>query len=174
MTVQNSKPQPGSPDPVIPAGDDAQTPAARSIVASGIARGVTRMLMAQGIGAVGELPLPDGRRADIVGLSASGLLSIIEIKSSVADFRCDQKWHTYRAYCDRLYFAVAPDFPIAILPDDTGLIFADRYGASIVRDAPEHSMAAARRKVMMLRFGRAAAARLARLQDPTADGMTEF
>lgn len=131
-------------------------------------------MMAQGIATVTELPLPDGRRADIVGLSADGLVTIVEIKSSVADFRCDQKWMAYRAYCDRLFFAVSPEFPVAILPEDTGLILADRYGGSVVREAPAHPIAAARRKVMMGRFGRAAAARLARVRDPGADGMGEF
>ncbi len=121
-----------------------------------------------------ELPLPDGRRADIVGLSAEGLITIVEIKSSVADFRCDQKWTAYRAYCDRLFFAVTPEFPVEILPPDTGLILADRYGGCVVRDAPGHPVAGARRKVMMLRFGRAAAVRLACFRDPRADGMGEF
>lgn len=148
--------------------------ALRSTVAAEIERGVTRLLMAQGIAAVSELPLPNGRRADIVGLSAEGLITIVEIKSSVADFRCDQKWTAYRAYCDRLFFAVTPEFPVEILPPDTGLILADRYGGCVVRDAPGHPVAGARRKVMMLRFGRAAAVRLARLRDPGADGMGEF
>ncbi|MEQ1697400.1 MAG: MmcB family DNA repair protein [Hyphomicrobiaceae bacterium] len=148
--------------------------ALRSMVAAEIERGVTRLLMAQGIAAVSELPLPDGRRADVVGLSADGIITIVEIKSRVADFRCDQKWTAYRAYCDRLFFAVSPEFPVGILPVDTGLNLADRYGGSVVRDAPGHPIAGARRKVMMLRFGRAAAVRMARLRDPGADGMGEF
>ena len=155
--------------------DPARTDSAgRSTVAADIERGVTRLLMAQGIAAVSELPLPDGRRADMVGLSADGLTTIVEIKSSVADFQCDQKWTAYRSYCDRLFFAVPPAFPVEILPEDTGLILADRYGGSVVREAPAHRIAGARRKVMMLRFGRAAAARLARGRDPGADGMSEF
>jgi hypothetical protein len=107
-------------------------------------------------------------------MSADGLVTIVEVKSSVADFRCDQKWTAYRAYCDRLFFAVSPDFPIEILPDDAGLILADRYGGSVMREAAAHPLASGRRKVMMLRFGRAAAARLARMRDPGADGMGEF
>jgi len=164
-------------DPVaaaLEAADGGDCGGVRSAIAADVSRGVTRLLMAQGIGVVCELPLPDGRRADIVGLSSSGGVWIVEIKSSVADFRCDTKWPTYRAYCDRLYFAVSPDFPVAILPEDAGLILADRYGGSMVREAPEHGLAAARRKVMMVRFGLAAAARLARVRDPGADGMGEF
>ena len=95
------------------------------------------------------------------------MISIIEIKSSIEDFRVDQKWPEYRDYSDRLFFAVRPDFPVDILPADTGLILADRYGGEIVRPAPELRLAAARRKIMTLRFGRAAAARLAIALDPS-------
>jgi hypothetical protein len=127
---------------------------------------VARLLMTYDIAVVYELPLPDGRRADVVGLSRDGAISVVEIKSSVADFRADHKWMDYRAYCDRIYFAVAPSFPLAILPADAGLILADRFGGAFERAAPEHRLAAGRRKAMMLRFGRAAAARLARVTDP--------
>lgn len=174
--MTNPKPDSQTGAPAIASNAEASTMAGggRAGVAAGVARGVTRMLMAQGIGAVQELPLPDGRRADVVGLSAGGQVWIVEIKSSVADFRCDAKWPEYRSFCDRLYFAVEPGFPVEILPDDAGLILADRYGGSVVREAPEHPIAAARRKVMMLRFGLAASARLARTRDPGADGMGEF
>lgn len=134
--------------------------------ASDIERGVTRVLMAHGIATVCELPLPDGRRADVVGISADGTVTIVEIKSSVADFRSDLKWSEYRAYCDQLFFAVGPAFPAEILPSDAGLIRADRYGGAVVIDPPQHRLSAARRRVIVLRFGRAAAARLARVRDP--------
>lgn len=136
------------------------------IVARDIERGVTRLLAAHAIAAISELPLPDGRRADIVGLAADGTITIVEIKSSVADFRADQKWPEYQAYCDQLYFAVEASFPSSVLPEETGLILADRYGGSFVRDADVHALAPARRKVMLLRFARAAASRLARVRDP--------
>lgn len=135
-------------------------------VSAGIARGVGRLLMAHDVVFVTELVLPDGRRADVVAISAAGTVSIIEIKSSVPDFRSDHKWTDYRAYCDRFYFAVDATFPAAILPVDTGLILADRYGGAYSREAPEHKLAAARRKAMILRFGRVAAARLASVNDP--------
>ena len=154
----------------LPDGDAAfqgQTGLAASMsTAAGVARGVARLFMAHGIVIVCELPLPDGRRADVVGLSAKGEISVVEIKSCLADFRSDHKWTDYRAYCDRLYFAVDPAFPVANLPADAGLILADRYGGAFAREAPEHRLAAARRKAMILRFGRAAASRLARLSDP--------
>ena len=135
-------------------------------IAAGIERGVTRLLLAHAIVSVVELPLPDGHRADVVGIGAGGRITIVEIKSSVADFRSDQKWQAYRAYCDELYFAVAPTFPVAILPDDTGLILADRYGGNFARQAPAHPLSAARRKAMTIRFARTAAARLIATRDP--------
>ena len=113
-----------------------------------------------------EVSLANGRRADVAAVAASGEIWIVEIKSSVEDFRTDQKWPEYRDYCDRLFFAVAPAFPREILPADTGLIIADRYGGEILRPAPEHKLAGARRKAMTLRFVRTAAFRLQAAIDP--------
>jgi hypothetical protein len=116
---------------------------------------------------VSELPLASGRRADLVALGAGGDIWIVEIKSSVADFRADHKWMDYRLHCDRLFFATALDMPCEIFPKDTGLIVADAFGASIECQAPEHRLAAATRKSMMLRIARASALRLQALSDPT-------
>ena len=77
----------------------------QSATALAIARGTTRLLHAHGYSVVSELPLPSGRRADLVALGADGTLWIVEIKSSIADFRADQKWMDYRLHCDRLFFA---------------------------------------------------------------------
>lgn len=131
-----------------------------------IERGVGRLLRSLGHAHVSELALANGRRADVVSLSPEGDMWIIEIKSSVEDFRADHKWHEYRDYSDRVLFAVAPDFPVEILPDDAGLVLADRYGGEIIRPAPEHRLAPARRKAMLLCFARAAALRLANAIDP--------
>ena len=115
---------------------------------------------------VSEVSLANGRRADIAAVAASGEIWIVEIKSSIEDFRTDQKWPEYRDYCDRLFFAVAPAFPREILPADTGLIIADRYGGEIVRAAPEHKLAGARRKAVTLRLVHTAAFRLQAAIDP--------
>ena len=138
----------------------------QSQTALAIARGTARYLHALGYCVVSELPLPSGRRADLVALGGDGEIVIIEIKSSVADFRADQKWMDYRLHCDRLFFATIVDVPCEIFPPDTGLIVADAFGASIVYEAPEHRIAAATRKSMMLRFAHAAALRLQALHDP--------
>jgi len=132
-----------------------------------IRRGALRLLHALGFAAVAELPLGSGRRADLVALGEGGEFWIVEVKSCIADFRADQKWHEYRLFCDRLLFAVAPEFPASILPADAGLVIADSYGGTLLREAPLHPLASARRKAMLVRFGRAAAARLTARLDPS-------
>jgi hypothetical protein len=132
-----------------------------------VARGTARFLLSHGFSCVAELSLASGRRADLVGLDRSGEIWIVEIKSSVADFRADQKWHEYRMHCDRLFFATSMEVPCEIFPPDTGLIVADAFGAHLVCEAPEHRLPAATRKAMMLAFARAAALRLQALADPT-------
>ena len=101
-----------------------------------IARGARRLLRAHGYATVAEMPLPSGRRADIVGLAPGGELLIVEIKSSIADFRADLKWPDYRLHCDRLYFAIPGDVPPGIMPEDAGLIIADAFGAEFMRPCP--------------------------------------
>src|SRR5882757_4334375 len=131
-----------------------------------IARGASRLLHAHGYCVVGELPLASGRRADLVALGRAGELWIVEIKSSVADFRADQKWMDYRLHCDRLFFATTLAVPCDIFPADTGLIVADAFGAAVTCEAPEHRLHAATRKAMLLAFARTAALRLSALADP--------
>ena len=131
-----------------------------------IARGTCRLLAHYGMRAIFELPLANGRRADLIAAGEDGSIWIVEIKSSLEDFRVDQKWPEYRDYSDRLFFAVSLDFPRGVLPADTGLIIADRYGGELVREAPEHKLPAARRKAVLIRFARAAASRLMTIADP--------
>jgi hypothetical protein len=146
----------------------------QSPTAFAVARGTARLLHSLGLACVNELALPSGRRADIVALGGNGDIWIVEIKSSVADFRADQKWMDYRLHCDRLFFATTLEVPCEIFPKDTGLIVADAFGASILCDAPEHRLPGATRKSMMLRFGHAAALRLQALADPTGPYGAEF
>ena len=138
----------------------------QSETALAIARGTARLLRALGFACVSELPLPSGRRADLVALNEKGEIWIVEIKSSLEDLRADQKWPDYRAHCDRLFFAFTADLPCEIFPADTGLIVADAYGAHMHCDAPEHRLPAATRKSMTVRFAMAAAQRINRLVDP--------
>ena len=143
-----------------------------------VRRGVQRLLAEMGAHVMPELSLATGRRADLVALSRQGDIWIVEIKSSIEDFRVDRKWPDYRLHCDRLFFATHPDVPPEIFPQDCGFILSDGYGAEIMREAPEHRLPAATRKALMLRIARAGAARLlaaelAGVPVPALDGESE-
>ena len=125
-----------------------------------VRRGVQRLMRDMGAHVLPELSLVTGRRADLVALTRQGDIWIIEIKSSIEDFRVDRKWPEYRLHSDRFFFATHPDVPAAIFPEECGFILSDGYGAEIMREAPEHRLAAATRKALMLRIARAGAARL--------------
>lgn len=125
-----------------------------------VRRGVQILLSDMGLALLPELTLANGRRADLITLSPKGEIGIIEIKSSIEDFRVDRKWPEYRDYCDRLFFATHAGVPADIFPPDCGLIVSDGYGAHLLRDAPEHRLPPATRKSVTLSFARVAAQRL--------------
>jgi hypothetical protein len=124
-----------------------------------VTRGAARLLVSLGHAPLGEVCLPNGRRADLMALGPRGELSIIEVKSGPQDYLTDRKWGEYLPYCDAFYFAVAPEFPRELLPDEPGLIVADGFGGAVLRDAPNLLLAPARRKALTLAFGRLAAMR---------------
>ena len=138
----------------------------QSSTAALVQRGLCRLLKAHGFAVLTELTLASGRRADVTAVKPDGRIWIIEIKSSPEDFHVDCKWPEYRDYCDQLFFAVPTTLDHIIMPADAGLIVADQYGAEILRDAPPHPLAAARRKAVTLLFARVAAQRLHGLWDP--------
>ena len=148
--------------------------AVEPIGAASLARGACRALELLGYVGLVEFPLANGRRADILALGKTGDLVIIEIKSSVADFRADRKWTGYRDYSDRLYFAVPNDFPRALIPDECGLMVADAFGAALLRDGTMTRLAAGRRRALTLRFARIAATRLRHFLDPDAFRLDGF
>src|SRR5213082_1450180 len=133
-----------------------------------LTRGACRALEQLGYASLVEFPLANGRRADILALGKTADLVIVEIKSSVADFRADRKWTGYRDFADRLYFAVPNDFPALLIPEECGLIVADPFGAALLRHGAATPLASARRRALTLRFARAAANRLRRQLDPQA------
>ena len=147
------------------------------LVARDVARGVTRLFFRSELFALCEVPLPNGRRADMVAIGAKGQLVIVEIKVSRADLLGDQKWTDYLDYCDLFYWAVPAGFGLEPFETDclgpacAGLIVADRYDAEVVREAPHRPLAAARRKAETLRFARRAARRLAGDLDPGLAGL---
>jgi hypothetical protein len=134
--------------------------------AAEVLRGVARALSAAGQAVLPEVPLANGRRADLLALDRRGTITLVEIKSCRADFVADRKWQEYLDYCDRFYFAVAPGFPLELLPPDEGLILADRFAGEILREARLRCLSAARRRAMLIRFARASAGRLQALLDP--------
>ena len=139
----------------------------QSPIALHVQRGVRRLFAQLGHATLPEFTLASGRRADVMALSANGVLTIVEIKSCVADFRADRKWPDYQDFCDRFYFAVPDTMPVDILPEDRGLIVADSFGAAIIREAGHHPLAGARRKAVTLRFAQSAAFALHALADPS-------
>lgn len=147
-------------DRIIPA---RQT---RPDVTIAVCRGACRLMRQAGHSVLLEMPLPDGRRADIFAIGRGGHLTIVEVKSSIEDWRVDLKWPDYLDWCDQLYFAVSVDFPQALIPPEIGLIVADAYGGEILRHPPSRPMAAARRKSLLIDCARLASERLARLEDP--------
>lgn len=141
-------------------------------LAADVARGVTRLFCRQDLFGICEVPLPNGRRADIMAVDSRGILAIVEIKVAKADLLGDCKWTDYLDYCDLFYWAVPPELAAILdrecyLPTEAGLIVADRYDAALVRAATHRPLAPARRKAELLRFARRAARRLSEQLDPT-------
>ena len=134
-----------------------------------VQRGVCRLLRQAGFAALPEFTLATGRRADVIAINGQGHIWIVEIKSSISDFRSDAKWPEYGDYCDRLFFAIPSAMDPGIMPGGTGLIIADSYGAEIVRQTDAFALHASRRKAVTLAFARAAALRLHGLHDPLAE-----
>ncbi len=135
----------------------------QSEMAMSIRRGIMKGLEESDLVFLPELTLSSGRRADLIALNRKGEIIIFEIKSSIADFQTDSKWHEYKDYCDKFYFATHPGVPIEIFPDKEGFIFADEYGCEILREAQLQKLNAATRKALTLRFARSAALRTKRL-----------
>ena len=132
-----------------------------------IARGVCRFFTAMGYSALMEVPLPNGRRADVLAIDGKGQFLLVEVKSCRADFRSDNKWPEYLEFCDYFYFAVAAEFPRELLPQEAGLLIADPYSAVIERDTGARLLAPARRRALLLRFAHLAASRVQVLSDPS-------
>ncbi len=139
---------------------------ARPEITIAVCRGACRLMRQSGKSVVLEMPLPDGRRADIFAVGPGGELTIVEVKSSVEDWRADLKWPDYLVWCDQLYFAVPVDFPQTLIPEEIGLIVADAYSGEMLRHPPRRPVVAARRKSLLIDCARLAAERRARLEDP--------
>lgn len=133
-----------------------------------IRRGAASLCAALGWAVLHEVGLPNGRRCDLLALKPDGCFVCVEVKSGPRDFLCDAKWPDYRAFCDALFFAVDEHFPRTLLPEDVGVIVACVAvpEAAILREAPPHRLAPARRRALLHRFATLAANRLSALEDP--------
>lgn len=131
-----------------------------------IARGVCRALAGYNFTSLEEFVPKRGLRVDVLALGPKGEIWVVECKSSRADYMSDSKWQGYLEFCDRFFWAVDTDFPVELLPDDTGLIMADAWGGEILRMPVETKLAGARRKALTLKFARDTARRLQGLRDP--------
>ncbi|MFL9840208.1 MmcB family DNA repair protein [Sphingomonas sp. ST-64] len=164
-----------SPSPALCAADDRAGDA--PLIAADVTRGVCRMLLRHDCVAMAEVPLGDGRRADLMALNVRGEIVIVEVKVSRADLLGDGKWVDYLQHCDRYFWAVPAGFDLSpldrpdFLPERAGVIVADRYDAAIVREARTVPLASATRRKCTLAFARRAARRVITLTDPDADGL---
>ena len=127
-----------------------------------VTRGAARLMMDMGYAPLLEVCLPNGRRADVMAVGRKGDIAICEVKSGIDDYRVDRKWHEYGPFCDRFFFAVGPEFPQDILPDEPGLIVADAFGGAVLREPTPTPLAPPRRKALTLAFARLGAMRLLR------------
>ncbi|WP_407493188.1 MmcB family DNA repair protein [Pseudooceanicola sp. MF1-13] len=135
-----------------------------------IARGVCRLLASHDFWCLEEFVPKRGLRMDVMAVGPKGELWCVECKSSRADYMGDAKWQGYLEFCDRFFWAVGPDFPVELLPDETGLILADAWGGEIVRYPDETKLAPARRKATTLKLARDTARRLQWTRDPGTPG----
>jgi len=128
-----------------------------------LTRGVCRLFQGLGFGTLTEFKLTNGRRVDVMAIDRNGEFVIVEVKSSVADFRGDRKWHEYLAFCDRFYFAIPAGFPVDLMPDECGLIVADPYDAAVRRESLTRKLNTSRKRRQLIRFALAASDRLSQI-----------
>jgi hypothetical protein len=125
-----------------------------------LTRGVCRLFQSLGFGTLTEFKLSNGRRVDVMAIDRNGDFVIVEVKSTVSDYRGDRKWHEYLPFCERFYFAVPQGFPLHLLPDDCGLIVADPFEAAVRRESLAQKVNASRKRRQLIRFALAASDRL--------------
>lgn len=144
---------------------DSKTNDGAQQVTDRVTRGVCRMLTELGYETLREFRVGPNRRVDVIGLNSDGEFVIVEVKSSAADFHSDRKWREYVDFCEKFYFAVAEDFPHALLPEECGLMVADGFGGVVRRQSPIGSMNGNRKRSQLVRFAMTAGQRLRRAYD---------
>ena len=125
-----------------------------------LTRGVCKLFQDLGFGTLTEFKLANGRRVDVMAIDRNGEFVIVEVKSTVADYRGDRKWQEYLAFCERFYFAVPAGFPVDMMPEDCGLIVADPFAAAVRRESLTQKLNTNRKRRQLIRFALAASSRL--------------
>ena len=152
-------------------------PDSQALAAVDVARGIGRLFARNDIWCLAEVPLRNGRRADLMGIDAKGLIVIVEIKVARADLLGDAKWPDYLDFCDRFYWGLPPGLdrtPLetgAYRPQTCGVIVADGYDAEILRPSALEPLAPARRKTQVEHLARMAMRRHMALIDPLATAL---
>ena len=140
--------------------------------AATVCRGIRRLFARNDIWLLPEMPLRNGRRADLMGIDVKGRVVIVEVKVQRGDLLGDGKWQDYLDYCDRFYWGLPPELDRTILdmddyrPECCGIVVADGYDGEIVRPAPLMPLAAQRRKSEVERLARTAMRRMTVASDP--------
>ena len=135
--------------------------------AKALVLGVQALFYDLGYCSITEMRLSSGRRVDVIGLDRRGRFAVAEIKTSPTDLRSDKKWAGYLAFCDVFYFDIPVNFPIEIVPNETGVIVADQFGGEILRPSQQHTMPMGRRNRQIMQFARTAGTRLRKYDRPS-------
>ena len=109
-----------------------------------------------------EFTLKTGRRVDLIALSRSQHITIVEVKSFLTDFSSDKKWQNYPNWAGQFYFAVAENFLVECLADEMRcrILITDGFDTNILREVPLHKLTAQRRTHLIRRLAFAAMTRL--------------
>lgn len=127
-----------------------------------ITKAVAGFFQEMGDATLSEFTLKTGRRVDLIALSRSQHITIVEVKSSLTDFSSDKKWQNYLDWADQFYFAVAENFPVERLADETrcGILITDGFDTHILREAPLRRLPTQRRTHLIRRLAFASMKRL--------------
>ena len=81
------------------------------LLSSTIARSVASYFSRKKHAVYTELGLLRGGslRADLLAVTIRGQITIVEIKSSLQDFRSDKKWQLYLPFCHKFYWAMSEE-----------------------------------------------------------------
>ena len=135
------------PGSAFPSPDSLAAPV---LAAGDVARGIGRLFARNDIWCLPEMPLRSGRRADLMGIDAKGLVVIVEIKVSRADLLGDLKKPAKRAaylgMASACWYVLGHDAkgrPIAQpeeVPPECGVMYARDGELSIAREAPRRAI----------------------------------